>query len=90
MRRVGQTRKRDGNEQAIVKALRKAGAKVIRISEKGAPDLLVSYRDRVFLLEVKQAAGKLTTAQALNAAMGWPVTITRSEIEALRAIGAIR
>lgn len=41
MRRVGQSRKRDANEMAIVKALLACGAQVLRLGSKDAPDLLV-------------------------------------------------
>lgn len=68
-------RKRDDNEAAIVEALRAAGATVTRLGEPGVPDLLVGYRGRNFLLEVKEPGqtehrrrseggrGELTAAQ---------------------------
>jgi len=90
MARVGQARRRDSNEKAIVAALRKVGASVIRISEKGAPDLLVFYRGTVFLIEVKTAKGRATIAQGETSAVGWPVVTARTEEAALRAVGAIR
>lgn len=87
--RVGQARKRDANERPIVDALRKVGALVIRISEKGAPDLLVLYRQRVFLIEVKAPKGRATLAQDKTSEQGWPVVTARTEDAALRAVGAI-
>ena len=86
MRRVGQSRRRDSNEQAIVKALRQVGALVIRVSERGAPDLIVYYRRRIVLLEVKTKAGKATEAQEASSALGWPVQTVRSIDDALFAI----
>lgn len=89
VRRVGQTRKRDGNEAAIVDALRQVGARVIRISEPGAPDLLVLFHGDLVLMEAKTAKGTLTKAQARRSAEGWPVYLVRSPTDALRAIGVI-
>lgn len=52
MRRRAQT---DGNQAAIVAALRKVGASVAITAEVGGgyPDLTVGYRLRTYLLEVK-------------------------------------
>ena len=83
MRRVGQTRRRDANEKAIVEALEAVGAHVTRISGKGAPDLLVRYRGRLQAFEVKSTQGKRTAAQQET---GWP--IVRSVDEALVAVDA--
>lgn len=88
--RVGQARKRDGNEKAIVDALKNVGALVIRISEKGAPDLIVLYRQRVFLMEVKSRLGKATLAQDQRSAEGWPVSTVRDYVDAFVVIGVIR
>jgi len=84
--RVGQIRKRDANEPQIVKALRKLGAQVIRISEKGAPDLLVLWRGDLFVMEVKSRLGRTTLAQDATIDGGWPVFLVRSVEDALRAI----
>lgn len=70
MRRVGQTRRRDANEKAIVDALEAAGCEVTRISGKGAPDLIVRYRGHLFGFEVKGEKGKRTKAQE---ASGWEI-----------------
>jgi len=86
MRRVGQSRRRDSNEASIVKELRQVGELVIRISEKGAPDLLCFHRGRVIRLEVKTKAGKATEAQEASSALGWPVQTVRSIDDALFAI----
>ncbi len=85
MRRVGQTRRRDANEKAIVAGLRALGAHVTPISGVGAPDVLVAFRGRLYAFEVKSVKGTRTAAQELSQ---WP--IVRSMDEALKHIGAIR
>lgn len=50
-------KRRDSNEEPIVDALRGAGATVSRLNEDGVPDLLVGFRGRTFLLEVKHPRG---------------------------------
>ncbi len=85
MRRVGQTRKRDANEKPIREALEAAGATVTPISGKGAPDILVRFRGKVYAFEVKSEKGERTDAQEDSQ---WP--IVRTEDEALREIGAIQ
>ncbi len=80
--RVGQSRKRDANEKAIVEALRAVGAEVTRISGVGAPDLLIRLGGRVIGLEIKGPRGKRTAAQV---ATQWP--IVRDVASALAAIG---
>jgi len=57
--------KRDRNERLLVEYLQKSGAVVHRISGPGLPDLLVGYRKRWLLAEVKSPKGKLETAQVL-------------------------
>ena len=88
MRRVGQARKRDANENAICKALERVGAQVTKISGKGAPDILVRYRGaevRPWAFEVKSQQGTQTPAQEQT---NWP--IIRTIDEALEAIGAVK
>jgi Holliday junction resolvase len=80
--RVGQSRRRDANEAAIVQALEAVGAQVTRISGKGAPDLLVRRAGQLWAFEVKGKTGIRTAAQV---ATEWPVV--RSVDDALRAIG---
>jgi hypothetical protein len=85
MRRVGQTRKRDLNEPAIVDALESIGLTVVRLSAPGVPDLLVwSPWDGTRLLEVKSGTGRLTPQQE---EFVMPFTIVRSEQEALALYG---
>lgn len=45
--------KRDESEPAIVKALEAVGASVQRLNAGGVPDLLVGWRGKMWLLEVK-------------------------------------
>jgi hypothetical protein len=84
----------DGNQPAIVEALRKVGALVQHLHQVGGgcPDLLVGFRRRIFVLEVKNGAGELTDEQVEWHRL-WntlPVAIVRTPLEALQAIGAIR
>jgi hypothetical protein len=70
---------------------------VWRLSEPSLPDLLVGFRKRWFLLEVKRALGvkgggsraKKTPAQEKFFAVAekFPVALVRSPEEALAAIG---
>lgn len=78
--------KRDSNEAPIVNALRDAG---YLVTEAGwIADLLVwdANRERMFLLEVKAAKGKLTPLQEDAIAMGWPIRIVRSVEDAFNAV----
>lgn len=85
--RVGQSRKRDSNEKSIVAALEAIGVAVVRVSEKGCPDLLVwSSRDGFRLLEVKSKAGKLTPDQQVMRSRV-PFTVVRSVEDALALYG---
>jgi Holliday junction resolvase len=77
--------RRDAIEKPIVQALRAVGADVTRVSGKGAPDLLVRYKGRIAVFEVKSAKGDRTVAQDETK---WP--IVRSVEEALREIGVQR
>jgi hypothetical protein len=79
--------RRDETEAGIVKALRQAGAHVLRLD---LFDLLVLYRGKVFMLDAKAVKGRATKAQQAMTAAGWPLTYVRDEIAALRAIGAVR
>lgn len=50
-------KRRDDNEPEIVNALVGAGAVVTRLDGDGVPDLLVGYKGKTFLLEVKLPLG---------------------------------
>jgi hypothetical protein len=82
----------DANQSAIVEAVRKVGAEVQDLSAVGGgfPDLIVLFRGRLFLFEVKVVGGKLTPKQIeFIKRWGEVVNIVRSPEDALAAIGAI-
>lgn len=84
----------DSTQAAIVDALRKCGAFVQHITQvgNGAPDLLVGFRRRTFLLEVKGPKTPLDPRQVEWHASwrGLPVDVVRTPLEALQAVGAVR
>ena len=94
MRRAAKT---DANQTEIVKALRQAGATVQPLAAvgNGCPDLLVGYRNRLFLLELKDgnkppSAQKLTPDQVeWHQVWQGHVQVVNSVDGALRAIGAV-
>jgi hypothetical protein len=55
--------RRDGNEQEVIDALEAKGAYVLKIAQVGAPDLIVFFRGRSWLMEVKQPKGGFKPAQ---------------------------
>lgn len=93
--------KGDANQEAIVKALRGAGATVQTLQDTGGgcPDLLVGYRRQTFLLEVKRpfVSGQRMARRdvSLRATQekwhrewnGLPVSVVHDPTEALQAIG---
>lgn len=85
MKRKSYAKKRDANEPEIVAVLRHVGAKIVYLDWV---DLLVEFKGKVYLLEVKTAIGKLTKDQEKNF-VGWPIHIVRDGGAALLAIGAI-
>ena len=80
--RVGQTRRRDTAEKAIVEGLERLGAQVTRISGVGAPDVIARYRGVIYAWEIKSGKGKRTPAQEETE---WP--IVRSLEDALALMG---
>ena len=82
--------RRDANERRVIDALKACGAYVKQINDAGAFDLLVYYRGRTLLLEVKDG-DKPPSARALTPAeqkfhAEWPgqnLHIVNSEQEAL-------
>lgn len=85
----------DGNHKAIVATLRNAGAAVLSLAAvgHGVPDLLVYFRRTLYLLEVKDgsrppSARRLRPAQEAFR-LRWPVSVVTSEVEALKAVGAL-
>lgn len=80
--------KRDQNETEIVLALQYAGATVVRLSQKGVPDLLIGFNGRNYLFEVKTPKGSPTPDQ-VTFFETWEgnVHIVRNTEDALRIIG---
>ena len=81
----------DANQEAIVKALRDAGAYVWIISLP--VDLLVGYKDHTFLVEIKTNAKKRLTALQADFFENWSgSTLARvdSPEAALRMIGILK
>ena len=81
----------DSNQPEIVAALRKAGATVqhLHMVGKGCPDLLVGFRGRNFLLEIKSPGGRMTPAeQRFFDEWSGQVSIVCTIEQALAAIGA--
>ena len=94
-------RQRDKNERDIVAALKAAGASVQQLDGTGVPDLLVSYRDVLHLIEVKNpdakggakyntGEGELTEGQVKwwSTWLGKRPVVVHTAAEALAAIGA--
>jgi Holliday junction resolvase len=84
--RVGQARRRDFNEAAIVAALRAIGVDVWPISGAVVPDLLAFSRGTWLPIEVKRAEGTLTPAQ-LETYTLTKFSIVRTVQEALALFG---
>lgn len=80
--------KRDANEGDIIKALRKAGASVTQLSDRGVPDLLVGFAGTNYLMEVKMPKGGLTEDEQ-TFFDGWKGTawLVRNAETALSIIG---
>ena len=79
----------DANQKAIVAALRKIGASVLHLHTvgKGVPDLLVCYRGRTLMLEVKRPSEKPNALQVkFMAQWGGEVHVVHSPLEAVRAL----
>lgn len=87
----------DANQDAIVSALRAAGASVQPLSAvgQGCPDLLAGFRGTNYLLECKNGAktpgNRPLTADQKEWIPAWrgAVCVVLSPDEALRAIGVI-
>lgn len=82
-------KKRDDNEREIIDVLQKVGARVFQLNEQDIPDLLVEFRRKWWLIEVKGKQGKLEHGQQRffeNSAA--PVAVARTPGDALCAIGA--
>ena len=85
-------RRVDNNQRSIVAALRDIGASVqhLHIIGKGCPDILVGFRGRNYLMEIKMERGKLTPDEdEWHERWRGQVAIVRDADDALRVIGVI-
>jgi len=88
------TRKRvDSNQPEIVKALRDVGATVQHLHTVGAgcPDILVGFRGRNYLMEIKTKDGHVNSRE-LEWYSSWSgqANVVRTQDEALYIIGALK
>lgn len=82
----------DANQEQIVSALRAAGASVQSLAPigKGCPDILVAFRQAMYLMELKHGKGKPNELQEKwHIQWNAPVYVVRGPDEALRTIGAL-
>lgn len=85
----------DDNQRDIVSALRQAGCSVQSLAGvgKGCPDLVVGFRDRNFLIEIKDGSKspskrKLTQdEQNFHSMWKGHLAVVENVDEALRAVG---
>ena len=83
----------DDNQKEIVDTLRDIGVSVLVLSQVGggAPDLLVGFRGKEYLMEVKASKGKLRPGQKefFDTWRGSKVFIVRSVDEALELLDCL-
>ena len=84
---MNKIRKIDDNQQAIVKGLRKLGASVAVTSSlgNGFPDIVVGYRGKNFLFEIKDGAKPLS-AQRLTEREGLFFKRWAGDVRVIRSI----
>lgn len=79
----------DANQSEIVAALRAIGCTVQDLHEvgRGVPDIMVSYKGKLFLFEIKMA-GKYQNSLEKQWAYKWqsPVYVVRSAEEAVKIV----
>lgn len=84
--------RRDANEGEVVRAFADLGCLVFRLDRP--VDLLVyvfkSIGQRLHLVEVKTAKGRLNDKQKSFKADGWPVHVIRSADEAIALVKSLR
>lgn len=85
-------KRRDTTHKAIVQALRAVGATVADTADLGGdfPDLVVGFRGKTWLMEVKGPKGRLSEGQAAFQAAwrGGPYVVVRSPQEAIDTLYA--
>lgn len=82
----------DSNHNQIVSALRDAGCLVVSLASVGLgiPDLLVGFRRKNYLMEVKGPKGELNELQEVfHRRWEGQVAVVRTPEEALRVVGFI-
>lgn len=88
----------DESQPKIVRALRAVGAMVVSLAGVGGdvPDLLVGFRGRTYLFEVKAPGREMHHRQRVRRQAEWrarwpggPVNAIATPEEALRIIGAL-
>lgn len=85
-------KKVDANQPTIVRDLREAGATVEHLHTlgKGCPDILVGFRGRTWLFEIKTFGGALTADEIdWHAAWRGQVDVIYSAQDALKIMGVI-
>ena len=83
----------DKNHKEIVECFRKIGCSVLSLHAvgKGCPDLLISYQQQLYLVEVKDTGGKLNAMQeAWHRKWGSRVFIIKSQNECISLINQLR
>ena len=90
----------DANQSLIVRDLRKAGAKVQSLAELGGgvPDLLVGFREKWCLMEIKDPNQPPSKRKLTPREENWhqafkdagPIYVVETSEDALRKIGAIK
>jgi len=79
--------RRDKNEAEIINTMELAGASVLSLSSKGVPDLLVYFRGKHYLIEIKSSKGHLTKDQKVfHGKWKGPIHIVRSIDDALSVL----
>lgn len=85
--------RRDDAEAPIVAALRAAGAIVRHLDGLDLPDLMVLFRGKVHLIEVKTGKRKLRLGQEtfvlLARSVGVEIRVARTPEQALEVIGVV-
>lgn len=85
---------KDGPHAAVVQALRDAGAsvEVLEGRRAGVPDLLVGYRGKNLLLEVKSGVEGLSLEQQVwhGCWLGDKPWVVRTPLQALEAVGLVK
>jgi len=82
----------DANQAEIVKALRTVGCSVLSLASigKGAPDILLGYKGKNVLMEIKREKGKLNDQQQeFKADWRGELCVVRSVDEALLVLGIV-